>query len=119
MVGTQAVAVLGADLAEPDPTIVSRFAQVVALRRDEIAIRDDAVALTFAEVDRRSSALARVLIADGDESPVGILLGQGCGAIVAMLSALKAGRPFVPLDPMLPPARLGQILRMAGVLACV
>ncbi|OHV42241.1 AMP-dependent synthetase [Parafrankia soli] len=119
MVGTHPLAVLAANLAEPDPTIVGRFSRIVTARANDIAVRDEKTVLSYAELDSRSSALARSLVVEGDGGNIGILLGQGAPAIVAMLGALKAGRPFVPLDPMLPAARLGQILRLAGVATCV
>ncbi|MEX5632878.1 alpha/beta fold hydrolase [Parafrankia sp. FMc2] len=93
------------------------------MRASSIAVRDEMLVLTYAELDWRSSALARSLAASADdggaEGNVGILLDQGAAAIIAMLGALKAGRPFVPLDPMLPAARLGQILQLADVAVCV
>ncbi len=40
-----------------------------------------------------------------------MLFKTGAPLIVADFAALKAGKPFVPLDPALPPAKLRQILR--------
>ncbi|ONH53408.1 AMP-dependent synthetase [Frankia sp. CcI49] len=139
MVGTQPLVIPAAGLEAPYPSIVARFSRIVAARTDVLAICDDATALTYADLDWRSSALARLLVGsggrmegvkgvkgvngvdgvDGVASPVGILLEQGVPATVAMLGVLKAGRPFVPLDPVLPPARLGQILELAGVTTCL
>ena len=119
MVGTRPAAVLATTLAEPEPTILSRFARIATARAADLAVRDHSSTLSYAELDLRSSVLARALLGEGVDGPVGILLGQGSAAIIAMVGALKAGRPFVPLDPMLPPGRLGQILRLAGALVCV
>ncbi|WP_255360464.1 AMP-binding protein, partial [Frankia sp. EI5c] len=116
--------------ASPDTTIMARFSRVITMCADNIAVRDENLELDYAALDLRSTGLARYLAAApsapsagsavrGADANIGILLGQGAPAIIAMLGALRSGRSFVPLDPMLPPARLAQIVRLAGVTTCV
>ncbi|EFC80332.1 alpha/beta fold hydrolase [Parafrankia sp. EUN1f] len=120
MVGTQPLIVPATNPAWPYPTIMAQFSRIAAARAANPAVRDGDLVLSYAELDRRSSALASALAtADDLDANLGILLGQGACAIIAMLGALKAGRPFVPLDPMLPPARLAQVLHLAGATTCV
>ncbi|MGW6739455.1 amino acid adenylation domain-containing protein [Streptomyces sp. NPDC055025] len=64
--------------------------------------------LSYAELDARSDALARGLIARGvgRESRVGLCLPRGAEMVVAMLAVWKAGGAYVPLDPEYPSDRL-------------
>ncbi len=64
--------------------------------------------LSAAELDRLSSRLARRLRALGaaEESRLGICLERSPALAAAMLGVWKAGAAYVPLDPLLPDARL-------------
>jgi amino acid adenylation domain-containing protein len=81
-----------------------------------VSATDDASALTYGELDRRSDRLARRLAALGvrAEVPVGLRLDRSLERIVAMLAILKAGGVYVPLDPGYPEARLDYIVRDTG-----
>ncbi|HEX7182946.1 MAG TPA: amino acid adenylation domain-containing protein [Thermoanaerobaculia bacterium] len=73
--------------------------------------------LTYEELDRRSDALARLLGARiaGRHKRVGICLERSLDMLVAILSTLKAGAAYVPLDPAYPQERLEYLLRDSGV----
>ncbi|XXX81466.1 amino acid adenylation domain-containing protein [Sorangium sp. So ce134] len=75
--------------------------------------------LTYGELDRRASALARRLRARGvgPEVRVGVCLERSVELVVALLGVLKAGGAYVPLDPSYPRERLGFILEDARVAA--
>jgi non-ribosomal peptide synthetase component F len=49
------------------------------------------------------------------QEPVGVLLAQGASAVPAILGVLKAGKIYVPLDPLLPEARLADARAWVGV----
>jgi amino acid adenylation domain-containing protein len=74
------------------------------------------LALTHAELDRRSGRLARVLrsLGAGPETPVGVCLERGPALLVAVLGTWKAGGAYVPLDPDYPAERLAYVLRDAA-----
>jgi len=63
---------------------------------------------TYAELGRRSNALARALrecgVQRGDR--VGIFLPKSIEAVAAIFGILKSGGVYVPLDPFAPPPRL-------------
>ena len=88
-----------------------------ALWPDAMAVESGADRLTFAQLDARSDALARRLVAAGAArgDVVGLHLRPGVDAIVAVWAAWKAGGAFLPLDPELPPARLEMMLQDAVV----
>lgn len=74
-------------------------------------------ALTYAEADRLSDAVAAALAALplGPERPILILSEPSCAQGVLRFAALKAGIPFVPVSPGL--ARWGGAARLAALLA--
>ncbi|HWW04182.1 amino acid adenylation domain-containing protein [Collimonas sp.] len=89
-----------------------------ALRRhaantpQQIALTQDGVSLTYAELLAQVQALAAVLLAHGvlPQSRVLLLLPRAPHTVVAMLAVLWAGGGYVPLDPD------GPVLRIAAVL---
>ncbi|MBW3703378.1 non-ribosomal peptide synthetase, partial [Streptomyces griseus] len=82
-----------------------------------IAVLDLAAApLTYRDLDRGSSAVARHLREAGirSEDPVALTLPAGADAIIAILGVLKAGGCFVPLDPDQPPSRRQALITAVG-----
>ena len=80
-----------------------------------VAVEDDQERLTYAELDRQSTALARVIVDRGCQGGfVGVLLGRSMRTIVALLAVLKAGAAYVPLDPAYPRARLLDMIGQCG-----
>lgn len=72
--------------------------------------------LTYAELNSRSNQLAHRLreMGVGRETIVGIHLNPTPRMIVALLAVLKAGGAYLPLDPLLPQARIAFMLQDAG-----
>ncbi len=87
-----------------------------AAQPDRLAVRSDALELTYGELNALANTRARALQALGVrlEEPVAILLDQGTAFIAAMLGVLKAGGCFVPLDPGNPSGRNLQMLQESG-----
>lgn len=96
-------------------------ARGAALNPQGTAVEDEAGILTHADLARRSDALA-ALIQRRLPQPgarVAVALPRGAGMLVALLSVLKAGHTFVPLDPRQPAARLKNIVETAEAAAIV
>ena len=92
------------------PTIVERFAEVVAEVPDHVAVTDGDDQLTFTELDVASRAFAqRLATGDAPEAPVALLFDHGIDVVVAMLAAVRAGRPFTVIDPATPASRMLQV----------
>ena len=72
---------------------------------------------TYAELDDHSNRLAAELAARGvgSETRVGLHAGRSTEFVVGLLTILKAGGAFVPLDPALPEERLAYIVKDANV----
>lgn len=86
---------------------------------DRVAVRCDGVDTSYAELDARSSALARRLIAlgCGPEDRVAVLLPRSAESVLALWAVAKSGAAYVPVDPALPPHRLAQ--HLAGVAVAI
>ncbi|MEO7327517.1 MAG: non-ribosomal peptide synthetase [Minicystis sp.] len=75
---------------------------------DRVAVRDAGRSFTYAELDRRSNRLARVLQSEGvkPEDTVALCTDRGIEMVVAVIAVLKAGGAYVPLDGALPKDRI-------------
>ncbi|MEX2030638.1 MAG: amino acid adenylation domain-containing protein [Anaerolineales bacterium] len=84
---------------------------------DQIAVRFGDWQWTYAELDRRSSQLARSLrelsVRRGDR--VGIYLHKSLASVLSVFGILKAGGVYVPLDARAPAARLAYITRNCDI----
>ena len=88
--------------AEVESTLSARFERVAAKFSEHIAIQDRHDVLTYGELDAAANRLAHQILDERGraEEPVGVLAGPGADAVVALLAILKAGKFFVPLDPL-------------------
>ena len=104
-----------------DGTVCDAFARMVEAAPDAVAVEvggpDGPVsALTYAELDARSRALAAALLDRGVErgERVGLRTRRDADLVVGMLGILRAGAAYLPLDPSLPEARRALMLEDAG-----
>ncbi|MFD7132159.1 amino acid adenylation domain-containing protein [Streptomyces sp. NPDC059894] len=90
------------------PIVLKRFRKWAERTPEAAALWSGGRALSYAEVDARSDALARGLVARGvgRESRVGLCLPRGADMVTAILAVWKAGGAYVPLDPEYPSDRL-------------
>ncbi|HEV2736872.1 MAG TPA: condensation domain-containing protein, partial [Longimicrobiaceae bacterium] len=101
----------------PVGTVHELFAEQAARTPDAPALRFAGETTTYAELDRRSDALARELAARGvgPDARVGLFTGRSADMVAGMLAILRAGGAYVPLDPEYPAERLAFMLADAGV----
>ncbi|MBW4718333.1 non-ribosomal peptide synthetase [Saccharothrix obliqua] len=107
----------GAHRDAPDTTITELFAARVAAGPDRVAVTAGDTSLTYAELDDRSTGLARALVDAGVEpgTRVGVRLERGPDLVVALLAVLKAGAAYVPLDPDYPAERTAFVTADSGL----
>ena len=93
-------------------SITERFEFQVEAHPDRIAVKTRHHALSYRELDRLANRIAHLVRRHSGsvEDPVALLFEHGTDVIAAMLGVLKARRPYVPLDPSYPAARLAYIL---------
>ncbi|WP_079159450.1 non-ribosomal peptide synthetase [Streptomyces griseus] len=98
------------------PSLHGRFQEQAARTPDAIAVRSGGRELTYRELDRRSGALAHLLLGLGvvRETPVAVLTDRSVDLTVALLGVLRAGGYYVPLHSGYPVERMERILRATG-----
>lgn len=93
---------------EKPELITKAFAAQVRKTPDALALRCGDISWSYADLDARTSDLARHLasIGAGRGTRVAVLLSRSPSAVVAILATLKSGASFVPLDVKAPQSRL-------------
>jgi amino acid adenylation domain-containing protein len=95
-------------MADASPSQLQSFFELQADNApDAIAIVFGSQRVSYGELNRRANRLARHLLEEGvtPESKVPIYMDRHPDLIVALLSVLKAGAAYVPLDPKYPKER--------------
>jgi amino acid adenylation domain-containing protein len=89
-------------LADVEQSLVDRFEAVVRRLPSKTAVAAPNGTLGYRELDGRANGIGHAVLAAAGVSrrPVAILMPHGAGQVAAILGALKAGRPYVGLDPM-------------------
>lgn len=99
------------NVSEED-TFLCRFEQLVKSQPNAIALIHKNEDLTYKELDMRSSDLALLLNTRSAkaDSKVLLLLGRNFNMVVGLLSALKTGMTYIPVDISYPTARIQKII---------
>jgi amino acid adenylation domain-containing protein len=95
--------------------VMELFAAQVASRPAAVACRDDEKELSYAELDRYSNNLARVLRENGvkRQERVAVCLPRSVEFLAALLAIWKAGGVYVPVDSSYPGTYVKRILENA------
>ncbi|MFJ4565442.1 amino acid adenylation domain-containing protein [Streptomyces caelestis] len=113
----------GPDRDRPAPFGVPGLVRGVSTATpDAVALADEAGTVTYAELETASDAVARLLTDAGGRPGdiVAVCVPRGRALVFALLGALKAGLPYLPLAPEDPRERRLDLLHRSGaVLAMV
>ena len=93
-------------------SLSARFEQQVRLHGPRLAVKINGRSLTYNRLNGAANRLAHAILARKDrcDRPVALLFKQGPGLITASIAALKTGRPYVQIDPILPPPMAAGVL---------
>jgi amino acid adenylation domain-containing protein len=96
----------------PEATVHGLFRECAARTPDAPALLWDRGRMSYAELERRSDALAEKLITAGvrQDGCVALALERSAEAVVWVLAVLKAGGAYLPLDPAYPRERLAFVV---------
>ncbi|MDO3686678.1 non-ribosomal peptide synthetase [Micromonospora sp. C28ISP2-4] len=96
----------------PEATLPDLLARQAAATPNAVAVVFEGTGLTFAELDRDSNRLARLLIAGGvaPERFVAVAVPRSRELVVALWAVLKAGAAYLPVDPDYPDDRIAYLL---------
>jgi len=102
----------GPVVARPEgATLHGLFIEQAKRTPDVAALIAPGRTISYRELDEWSDAIAAGITSDG---PVAIVADRSPDAIAAILGILKAGRPYLPIDPSTPQERLEWLLTDAG-----
>jgi amino acid adenylation domain-containing protein/non-ribosomal peptide synthase protein (TIGR01720 family) len=103
-----------------EESLIDRFEYWVTATPDAVAIVDDTVAVTYAELDAHATSLAVALAEQvGAESIVGIAVPRSPLMVAATLAVLKLGAAYLPLDLKHPSERISYMLSDSGAAVVV
>lgn len=102
---------MGAFYYKSDPMFCELFQDAVTRHRNKTAVVWKEQALTYWELDEKSTLVAQCIAGKGvgHEDIVAIQMGRSIDSIAAMIGVLKAGAAFVFLDSLYPTERLEYI----------
>ncbi len=97
-------------------TVIGLLKEQTALTPGAVAILDGGREMTYGELDQRSDRLAGYLQKRGVDKGmiVGVFMERSPELIVALISILKTGAAFVPIDSSFPEGRISYILDDCG-----
>ncbi|WP_165612257.1 AMP-binding protein, partial [Mycolicibacterium setense] len=104
-----------------ESSIPEAFLAQVGLAPDAAAVCFDGRSMSYRELDEASNRLAHLLMAEGAGAGecVGLMTGRSADAVVAILGVLKSGAAYLPIDPVVPDARVEFMLGDAAPVAVI
>ena len=117
-IGNRSVLSAGQSSAVSIPVL---FAARVARAPEAVALSFEGRSMTYRELEEAANRLAHLLAAHGagPGQRVALLLSRSAQAVVAMLAVLKTGAAYVPIDPVVPAARVEFVLGDAAPVAAL
>jgi amino acid adenylation domain-containing protein len=108
---------VNATTARTSHSIIDEFSEIAKGCPDSVAVAFGEASITYGALDLYSHLYADILLSKGARtgSRVGIRLERSIEYVVAILSTLKAGCSFVPLELTLPDERVAYICIEAGI----
>ncbi|MEU7187877.1 non-ribosomal peptide synthase/polyketide synthase [Streptomyces sp. NPDC045369] len=106
----------GTGQGAPPATLGELFTRQADRTPDAVAVADEAVRMTYAQVEAAANRLSRVLLGRGvgPRQVVALALPRTADLVVAVLAVLKCGAAYLPVDPGYPAERIAFLLRDAA-----
>jgi amino acid adenylation domain-containing protein/non-ribosomal peptide synthase protein (TIGR01720 family) len=100
-------------IAAPFATLIDGFERQAAERPDAVAVSSADEQLTYGELDRRATRVARVLRdrGVGPDVLVPLYLDRSLDLVAGILAVMKAGGAYVPMDLSYPAERIAWMLQ--------
>jgi glycopeptidolipid biosynthesis protein len=97
------------------------FAAQAARTPEAMALSCGGRSISYRELDESANRLAHLLVGlgAGPGECVAVLFSRSAEAIVAILAVLKSGAAYLPIDPVVPDARIQFVLADAAPIAAV
>ena len=97
------------------------FSEQVGRAPEAVAVTFEGGSLTYRELDEAANRLAHLLAGQGvgPGQCVALLVERSAEAVVAILAVLKTGAAYLPIDPVVPAARMQFIVEDAAPVAVI
>jgi amino acid adenylation domain-containing protein len=101
----------------PDSTVIDAIEAQAKATPDAVAVEFRNHSLTYGELDGLSNRIANALLSREDSTTgfVGVYMERSVDMVVALLSIVKAGLAYVPIDPEYPADRIQYMIEDSGV----
>ncbi|QNN43944.1 non-ribosomal peptide synthetase [Pedobacter roseus] len=98
-------------------TVLDLFDKQVWLNPSSVAIVFEEERLTYAELNVKSNQLCNYILSSGvtEGECIGVLLERSLWSVLCMLSVLRLGCIYVPIDDSYPSIRIEQIIKKSGI----
>lgn len=98
-------------------TVLQLFTAIVKANPDAIAIVQENLKVTYAQLDNMADNICRILLSKGLTAgePVGIISHRSPAIVSGILGILKAGGAYLPLDKNYPNSRLKEIIELSAL----
>ena len=99
-----------------DMSIPARFEEQVLKYPESIAVKTKKHEISYGDLNKDANRIARGIldICDSGAEPIALLMEKDGPLFAAILGALKAGKVYVPLDPLYPRNRIAYMLGDVG-----
>ncbi len=97
-----------------EPTIYSRFKELVISDPDRPAVIDERLCVNYSGLDRMADTLIS-RFPSFIPARVGVVMDHSVEMIAVIMAIIKAGAAFVPVEPDFPPERMTRFLTECGV----
>ncbi|REK74754.1 non-ribosomal peptide synthetase [Paenibacillus paeoniae] len=95
-----------------------QFEEMADRHPDKLAVIFEGKSVTYRQLDEESNRIAAFFDerkGEPGEGPVGLWLEGSVHVLAAMLGCLKAGVPYIPIDPLFPEERVASIIEDSGM----
>jgi amino acid adenylation domain-containing protein len=100
----------------PSETFLTNFEKNILEFSDRTAVKDEFTSLSYKDLNRLATQLAKYLLKHyPKERIIGVEADRSVLTIVMLLGIFKAGKSYVPLDPVFPKKRLQYIADHSGL----
>lgn len=99
-------------------TIGARFEAVARHAPDTVAIASGDKTWTYGDVVDQSERYRKNFSRLGTDAPVALVFSHGVEPIIAMIGAIRAGVPVIPVDPQAPPEDVAGSLSICQLVIC-
>ena len=93
-------------------SIAERFEEQTEKYPKNLAVKTDEFELTYELLNQRTNRFGRYLLSSYKDCsrPIALLVDHGAPMIIGMLGVLKAGKFYIPMEPLFPYAKNNKIL---------